>query len=138
MLIYTENGTKTPRRKGRRGIPAANIVTVHDRNLGGNVFIIISFLEDTHHDIHRDARLQHRQVAGRCGDVTPADAAMHTRTVVIRKNFYPVCQPASSQDFYGSFSGNGGARDAVKIVGIPAECGLDQLCLDRTAGVAIP
>ena len=102
------------------------------------MFIIIFFLEDTHHDIHRDACLKHRQVARRCGDVTPADAAMNTRTVVIRENFYPVCQPTSTQNFYGGFSGNGGACDEVKIVCIPAERGFDQLGLSRTAGVAIP
>ncbi len=130
LLIDTENGTKTPRRKGRRGIPGADIAAVYNLDSGRHMFKIIPLFEDTHHDIHGDARLQYRQVAGRGGDVTPADAAMHTRTVVIRENFDPVCQPASSQDFYGSFRCNGRACDAVKIVGIAVKSSLDQLSLD--------
>ena len=111
---------------------------VHDRHPGRHVFIIILFLEDADHDIHRDARLQDCQIAGRRGDVTPADAAMHARAVVIRNNFCLARQTAFSQNLNGSFSGNGGAHDAVKIFGMPADHCVDQLRLSRAAGVAIP
>jgi hypothetical protein len=65
LLVYTENRTKPSRRESRRGIPAANIVMIHDHDPWREVFKILSFFKDPYHDINGDPSLQHREISRR-------------------------------------------------------------------------
>ena len=57
---------------------------------------IVLLFKYAYHDIHSDTCLQHLEIGGRGNNVAPADSAVNTRAVVVRKNLDRVLQATLS------------------------------------------
>ena len=98
LIVDAENGPEPARRQCCRGIPSADIALVDHLHAGRYVLEMVTLLENAHHNIDADPRLQYLKVGRRGEDIPSANTTMHPWTIVVGNNFDLVGQSDAAFD----------------------------------------